>query len=154
MACPVRSAAKQRPTHRPLPVVAGVAAEAALVDEALRGPVERQAEVLEVDDRLDRVAAHHLRGVLVDEVVAALDRVEPVPLPVVLLGVAERGAHPALRRPGVAARGIQLGDDTDAGLRPELLLELQRGVEAGPAGTDDDRVQLVHAVGRDRRCPG
>ena len=132
-----------RPAHGPLAVVAGVAAEPALVDQSLGGAVERQAQVLELDDRLDRVMAHHLGRVLVDQVVAALDRVEPVPLPVVLLGVAERGAHAALGRPGVRSRGIQLADDADAGLRPEVALQLQRGVQPGPPGADHHRVQVV-----------
>jgi hypothetical protein len=99
--------------------------------------------VLEVDDRLHGVVAHHLGRVLVDEVVTALDGVEPVPLPVVLLGVAERRAHAALRRAGVRARGVQLADDADAGLRPELLLQLEGGVQAGASGTNHDRVQVV-----------
>ena len=137
-------------THRPLAVVAGVAAESALVDEPLGSAVEGKPEVLEVDDRVDGVPAHHLGRVLVDEVVAALDRVEPVPLPVVLLGVAECGAHPALGGSGVRARGVELADDADAGLGPELLLQLERGVEARAARADDDGIHLVNALGRDR----
>ena len=42
---------------RRLAEVARVAAEAALVDLALGGPVEGQAHVLELDDRLDRLVA-------------------------------------------------------------------------------------------------
>src|SRR5665648_417630 len=67
----------------------------------VRGPVERQTHVLQVQHRLDGLPGHHLRGVLVDQVVAALDGVEGVPLPVVLLDVAEGGAPPALGRAGV-----------------------------------------------------
>ena len=130
-----------------LAVVAGVAAEAALVDQALVGPVEGQAQVLELDDGVDRVAAHHLGRVLVDQVVPALDRVEPVPLPVVLLDVGQGGAHASLGGPGVRPGGIELADDADAGLRPEVLLQLQRRVEAGAAGADHDRVQVVVAYG-------
>jgi hypothetical protein len=89
--------------HRPLAVVVGVAAEAPLVDQALGRAVERHPEMLEVDDRLDRVVAHDAGRVLVDQVVAALDGVIPVPLPVVLLRVPERGTHPALRGAGVRA---------------------------------------------------
>src|SRR5207253_10331032 len=61
--------------YRALAVVAGVAAEPPLVDQSFRRAVEGHAQVLEVDDRLNRVVAHNLRGVLDDEVVAALDRV-------------------------------------------------------------------------------
>src|SRR5688500_3024242 len=88
---------------RGLAVVARVAAEAPLVDQPLRRAVEGHPEMLEVDDRLDRVAAHDLGRVLVDEIVATLDGVEPVPLPVVLFGVAERGAHSALGGARVAS---------------------------------------------------
>src|SRR5690349_5910945 len=131
---PVRSAA-----YRGLAVVAGVPAEPALVDLALGRAVERQAHLLEVDDRVDGLTAHDLGRVLVDEVVAALDGVEGVPLPVVLLDVGEGGAHAALGRAGVGPRRVELGEHRGAGAR--------RGLEGrahpGAAGTDDDDVVLV-----------
>src|SRR5436190_1119554 len=68
-----------RPADGGLAVVAGVAAEATLVDQALLRAVEGQAEVLELDDGVDRLPAHDLRRRLVDEIVTALDRVEGVP---------------------------------------------------------------------------
>ena len=125
----------------PLPVVPGVAAEAPLVDLAVRRAVERQAHVLELDDGLDRLAGEDLGRVLVDEVVAALDRVEHVPLPVVLLLVAQGGAHPALGGAGVGAGRVQLGQDgrVDPGLG-----QLDGGPQAGAPGTDDERVVLDH----------
>ena len=98
------------PADGRLAVVAGVAAEAALVDLALGRAVERQAHVLEVDDRVDGLLRQDLGRVLVDQVVAALDGVEGVPLPVVLLDVGERGGHAALRRAGVGAGGVELRD--------------------------------------------
>jgi len=67
--------------HGGLAVLAGVAAEAALVDPAVLGPVEGQTHLLEVEDGVDGLLGQDLRGVLVDEIVAALDRVEGVPLP-------------------------------------------------------------------------
>src|SRR5215211_7683176 len=73
-----------------LAVVAGVATEPALVDPSLGRPVERQSHPLQVQDRVDGLLAHHLGGVLVDQVVTALDGVEGVPLPVVLLDVRQR----------------------------------------------------------------
>ena len=106
------------PLDRPLAEVAGVAAEPALVDLAVGRPVERQAHVLELDHGLDRLAGQDLGGVLVDEVVAALDRVEHVPLPVVLLLVAQGGTDAALGGAGVGAGRVELGQDgrVDAGL--------------------------------------
>lgn len=49
----------------------------------------------------------------------------------------------------MTAAGIELGYDADAGLRPEIALELERGIQPRAAGTDDDRVHLVHPVRRD-----
>ena len=135
-----------RPPDRALAVVPGVAAEAALVDLAVGRPVERQAHVLELDDGLDRLAGEDLGRVLVDEVVAALDRVEHVPLPVVLLLVAQGGTDAALGGAGVGAGRIELGQDRrlDAGLG-----ELEGGPQAGAAGADDERVVLDASGRRD-----
>ncbi len=102
-------------THRRLAVVAGVAAEATLVDLAVRRAVERQAHVLEVEDRVDGLFREDLGRILIDEVVAALDGVEGVPLPAVFFDVRERRGHAALRRAGVRAGRVELGDD--GGLR-------------------------------------
>ena len=130
--------------HRRLAVVAGVAAEAALVDLALRRAVERQAHLLEVEDRVDGLLREDLGGILVDQVVAALDGVEGVPLPVVFLDVREGRGHAALRRAGVRAGGVELGDHRGAGVRAGL----DRGAHPGATGPDDDDVVLVvvHAV--------
>ena len=130
-----------------LAVVGGVTAEATLVDLALGGAVEGQPHVLEVDDGVDRLLGEDLRGILVDEVVAALDGVEGVPLPRVLFDVRERRRHTALRRTGVRARRIQLRDDGRAGAGARL----DRGTHAGAAGADDDDVELVvvHTVTQD-----
>ena len=102
------------PAYGGLAVVAGVAAEAALVDLALGGPVERQPHLLQVEDRVDGLLGHDLGGVLVDQVVAALDGVEGVPLPVVLLDVGQGGAHAALRRAGVGPGRVELGEHRGA----------------------------------------
>ncbi len=121
----------------PLPEFAGVAAEPALVDLALGRPVEGQAHVLELDHRLDRLAGQDLGRVLVDEVVAALDGVEHVPLPVVLLEVAEGGTHAALGGARVGAGRVELGQD--GGVDPGLG-QLEGRPQAGAAGPDDQGV--------------
>ena len=134
-----------RPADGPLAEVPGVAAEPALVDLAVGRPVERQAHVLELDDGLDRLAGQDLRRVLVDQVVAALDGVEHVPLPVVLLEVAEGGADAALGGAGVGAGRIELGQDR--GVDPGLG-QLDGGPQAGAAGPDDQGVVLdAHRLG-------
>ncbi len=127
------------PADRGLTVIAGVAAEAALVDGAVRGAVERQAHPLQVQDRVDGLLRQDLGGVLVDQVVAALDRVEGVPLPVVLLDVGEGGGHAALGRAGVGAGGVQLRQDRGAA----ALGGLDGRAHARATGADDDRVVLV-----------
>ena len=102
-------------------------------------PVERQAHVLELDDGLDRLPRQDLGGVLVDEVVAALDRVEHVPLPVVLLEVPQGGADAALGGAGVGAGGIELGEDARRDAGPG---ELEGRPQAGAAGADDEGVVI------------
>ncbi len=128
-----------RAAHGGLAVVGRVTTEAALVDLALGRAVERQAHVLEVDDGVDGLFGEDLRGILVDEVVAALDGVEGVPLPGVLFDVGQCRGHAALRRTGVRAGGVELGDDR--GLRAGAGLDGR--AHAGAAGSDDDDVELV-----------
>ncbi len=95
--------------YRGLAVVAGVPAEAALVDAALGGAVERHPHFLQVQHRVDGFLAHDLDRVLVGEIVAALDGVEGVPFPVVVFDVGQRRAHAALGSAGVAAGRVELG---------------------------------------------
>ena len=89
----------------------GGAAEGAGAELALLVAVEGDAEVLEVEDLLRRLAGHDFDRVLVAEVVGALDRVEGVRLP----GVAgvERRVDPALGGVGVGADRVDLADDPD-----------------------------------------
>jgi hypothetical protein len=124
---------------RALAEVPGVPSEPALIHEAVRRAVERQAHVLELEHRINGFAGKHLRRILVDQVVAALDGVEHVPLPVVFFDVAEGRADTALCRAGVRPRRVELADDGNIGLAGHLDGRHQ----AGPAGTNDDRVVAV-----------
>lgn len=138
-------------TDRGLTVVAGVTAEAALVDLALGRTAERQAHLLEVEDGVDGLLREDLGGVLVDQVVAALDRVEGVPLPVVLLHVGQRGGHAALRGARVGAGGVELRQHGGAA----ALGRLDGRAHAGAARADDDGVVLVDLHGfLWSLCPG
>ena len=137
MAWPVRSAAAQARIAGVLAVLRHVAAERALVDLALLGAAERHAEMFQLVDRRDRLAAHVFDGVLVAEPVRPLDGVVHVPAPVVLAHVAERGADAALRRHGVAARREHLGD---AGGLQAGGAHAEGGAQAGPAGADHHHV--------------
>ena len=114
-------------------------AEGALRDAAVLGPREDRAPVLELVDVAWSLVAEGLDGVLVAEVVGALDRVEGVLLGVVLGGVSERCVDAALGRAGVAPSGMDLGDDGDVGARVERL---DGGAHARAAGADDEDVVL------------
>ena len=116
------------------------AAERALVDLALGRARERHAEMLELDDRRDAVAAHVFDRVLVAQPVGALDRVVHVPAPVVRAHVAERRRDAALRRHGVAAGREHLGD---AGGLEALVGHAEGRAQARAAGADDDDVVFV-----------
>jgi hypothetical protein len=129
-----------------LAVLGGHAAERALVDLALGRAAERHAEMLELDDRRDAVAAHVFDRVLVAEPVGTLDCVVHVPAPVVGAHVAERRRDAALRRHGVAAGREHLGD---AGRFVALVGHAEGGAQARSAGADHDHVVLMvdHGVG-------
>ena len=130
-----------------LAVIAGVTAEPALVDAALGGAVERHPHLLQIENGVDGLLAHDLDRVLVGEVVAALDGVERVPLPVVLLDVGQRRAHAALGRAGVAARGVQLGQHggAHARVRPRRRRACRRHLRRRSPRRID--VRVIIAVG-------
>ncbi len=128
-----------RAAHRPLAEVACVPAEASLVDLAVGGAIEGQPPVLEVVDGVDCLARQDLGGILIYQIVTAFDGVEHVPLPGVLLQVAECRRDSALRRAGVRARWVELADDGDAG----VVGELHGGHESGAACADDHHIEFV-----------
>ena len=118
------------------------AAKGTLCDAALVVAGVGDAHALELEDQLRHAAAEELDGVLVCQVVGALDRVEDVALNGVgLIAEAERGVHAALSGAGVAAGGEHLGDDGNG------LAAVRGGVErrlhAGASGAYDDDVVLV-----------
>ena len=123
--------------------IARVAAEGALRDLALRGAVERHPHVLELNQGAGGVLGHDLDRVLVAEVIAALDRVEHVPLPAVRLLVAEGRADPALGGARVRAGGEDLGQNGD----PGILAEFDGGPQAGQTGSDNDDIVTVFHKG-------
>jgi len=100
--------------------------------------------VFEVVDGLGCHAAKELDGVLVAQVVRALDGVVHVPEPVVLAHVAQRSADATLGRDGMRTRGEHLRQhgDFQAGFG-----QLQGRAHAGTAGTHDDRIELAGGNG-------
>ena len=123
--------------RRALAVFGGHAAERALIDAAVLRAAERNAVVLELVDRLGRVAAEIFDGVLIAQPVGALDGVVHMPAPVVRAHVAERGGDPALGRDRVRAGGEYLGD---AGRLEARLGATERRPQARTAGADDHHV--------------
>ncbi len=134
--------------HRGLAAVAGVPAEGPLGNLTVRRAAERQAPMFQLVHRFDRLAAKDLHGVLVGQVVRAFDRVEHVPLPMVFFLVAQGGADPTLRSPGVGAGRIKFADHRHAGGPAEV----QGGHQAGPSRPHNDRiVPMVHKTLRPKR---
>ena len=72
--------------------------------------VEDHPHVLHGDNLVPRLAAHHLDGVLVAEIVAALDGVVGVVFPAVA-SVGQGGVDASLGGVGVASHGVHLGYD-------------------------------------------
>jgi hypothetical protein len=130
--------------NRLLAEVRHVAAERTLVDLAFVGAVERHAEMFEFDDHLRRLATHVFDRVLVAEPVGALDRVVHVPVPVIFLGVAERGGDAALRRHGVRTGRKDLRQD---GRLQAGFGKLNRCPQARTPSTDDHGIELAYRYG-------
>ena len=126
--------------HGSLTVVAGVATEAALVDAALGGSVEGKTHLLQVEHGVDGFLSHNFCRVLIDQVIATLDGVKGVPLPVVLLDVGQSGTHTALRRTGVGTGRVKLGQNRGA----DSLACLNSGTHTGTAGADDHYIVLMY----------
>ncbi|MGY3405715.1 hypothetical protein ACVWZV_001828 [Bradyrhizobium sp. GM5.1] len=131
-----------------LAVVHGHAAERALVDLAVFGARERHAPMLELVDRLGRVAHHVFDRVLVAQPVRPLHGVVHVPAPVVLVHVAEGRRDAALRRDGVRAGRKHFGD---AGGTKTGFAAADHGAQACAAGADHDDIIGV-IFDRDRLC--
>ncbi len=123
-----------------LAVVAGVTTETALVNAALGRAVERQAHLFQVQHSVDGFLGHHLGGVLVHQVVPALDRVEGMPFPVVFFDIGQRCTHSALRGPGVRAGGVKLRQYS----RPCALTGFDGRAHTGTTGADNNDVVLVN----------
>ena len=116
-------------------------AEAAEVEQTLGGAVERHPHAIEeVDDRGRRVA-HPFHGRLLEEEVAAADRVVEVDVGVVALALGvHRSVDAALGADGMAALDGDDGEDVDVLSR---LRELDDRHQAGEPAPDDD-VSLRH----------
>eukprot|EP00760_Papus_ankaliazontas_P024347 PhM_4_TR2254/c0_g1_i1/m.78351 len=121
-------------------VVRRLPAERALEDERVLRAEEGQTHRVELRHHGGGLLAHVLDGVLVTEPVAALDGVEHVPPPVVVLSVRKRSVEAALGGDGVRAAGVQLRDAGDVVAGGG---DAHGCAETGATGTDDDGVECV-----------
>src|SRR5580692_4871763 len=126
--------------HVALGIFGRVPAKAALIDRPGLGTAERHAEMLELDDRRDRLAAQVFDRVLIAEPVGTPDRIEHVPAPIVVFHIAERRTDAALRGDRVAAGREHLGDA--GGVEPRRD-HAQCRAQSGAAGAEDDNVERV-----------
>src|SRR5262249_5789957 len=115
---------------------------------ALLVAMEGDAEVLQVEQLLRRLPAHDLDGVLVRQVVGALDRVESVRLPAVVL--LQGRVDPALRRVRMRADRVDLAQDPH---RDSLFGSGKGRPLPGEPCPDHQDVMVRHAV-RDPICGG
>ena len=118
-------------------------AEGTLRKPAVVPAREERPPVLELDDVAGRLAGEELYGVLVAEIVGALDGVVGVDLRRVLGRVSERGVDPALGRSGMRAGRVQLRDHRD--VRPGVV-GLDGRAHARAAGADHEDVVLSDHV--------
>ena len=118
--------------------VLALAAEGALVDLAVVESGKRYPGVFQLVNRWNRLAAHELYGVLVTEIVGALDRVEHVPVPVVRQHVRQRCIDAALGGNRMGPCWKYLRDHRHAVARAR---QLQRGVQPRSACPDDQGIE-------------
>src|SRR5258708_32990019 len=130
----------------------GLSAEGTLIDRAILGATERNAEMFQLQHGGYRFAAHLFDRILVAEPIRALDRVVHVEAPIVAVAhIAERGRHAALRGDCMAARRKYFCDASGPQSR---YGHAERSAHPGAAGADnhhvvamlDDLVGFGHAL--------
>ncbi len=126
-------------SNRAFTIVARMSTEATLIDLAVGGAIEWQAHALKFNYGRNCLTREHLGRILVGEVVATLDGVEHVPLPVVLFNVSERGANATLRSTGMRAGRIELRQYCSGN---PFARQLERRPESGAACAHHDRVNV------------
>jgi hypothetical protein len=87
----------------------------------------------------DGLPAHELDGVLVAQVVRALDGVEHVPVPVVRQDIGQGRVDPTLGGDRMGPGREHLGDHRNAQIG---IGQLDRRVEPGPARADDQGIEV------------
>ena len=125
------------------PGIAG-AAEGTLGDRAVGEPAERAAPVLHLIDDRRGLAAHDLRGILIGQIIAPLDRVEGVLLPGVVPAVGvvgERRVDAALGGDGVGTGRVDLGDKPHI----ETVAKPDGSPKTRETAADNENIVLNHS---------
>jgi len=122
------------------------AAEGTLRDPSVLEPGEHRTHVFHLVDCFRRPAGKDVHGVLVGEVIGALDRVEGMVLPAVVPGpgsVAQGSVDPALRRHGMRAQRMDLRDHRHV---PAGACGLDGSPETRKSRTDDYNIMFMQLV--------
>ena len=115
-----------------------MSAKVALVDAAIRRPVEHRTPALKLADAIGCFFGVKLGHSPVIYILAASHRVGKMDLPVVaIVVVAHRRRHPALGHYSVSLAKQRLADQADRNTRSGRL---DSGSQSGTAGTDDEYV--------------
>ena len=110
---------------------------------AVGEPAEGAAPVLHLVDDRRRLLAHDLRGVLIGQVIAPLDRVEGVLLPGVVAAVGvvgQRRVDAALGGDGMGAGRIDLGNESHV----EPVAQTDSRPKPRQTAADDEDIVLNH----------
>ena len=121
-------------------VVLALTAEGALVDASAVQARERHAEMLQLDHQPRGGAAHVFDRVLIAEIIAALDGVVHMPVPVVRRHVGQRRIDAALGGNRMRSGREDFGHHRHVRLG---LRQLQRGAQAAATGADNKRIETT-----------
>ena len=96
--------------NRFLAEILGVTAETTLGDVPVFGAGERHAGMFQFDDRCRSLLREQFGSILIDQPIAAFDGVVVVPMPIVVLDIAEAGRDAAFCGTSVRAQRLELGN--------------------------------------------
>ncbi len=120
--------------------ILGLTTKRTLVDRPVIETGEGQPHVLQLIDSLGAGFAHVLDGFLITDVIGTFYRVIHMPLPVVVVGIAQRNRDPALGGDSVRTGWKNLGQQSAA---LAGLGNLQRGAHTGTTGTNHHRIKFT-----------
>ncbi len=124
------------PFDRRLSKVTGMPAKCPLGDLPLLGPVEGDTQVLQLINSSRGIFSQNFDGILITQIVAALDRVKHVPFPIILLLVTQGSTNPPLCSPGMGTGSEYLAQDSHIG----LFTKFNGRSQSGQSGSNNNHV--------------